>query len=96
MDAHLNHQQHENLEQPIPLEQPLTANQIKHRQMISREIYLLLHLEHPRIIRCENFFKDRQAVYIVMEYAEHGTLQHLIRHHANNNTHFNVEVIFLL
>lgn len=79
----------------------LSANQLKHRQMVSREIYMLLHLDHPRIIRCTDFFADKTGVHIVMEYCNNGTLQQLIRsRYVANKSYFSVEVrqteIFIL
>lgn len=52
---------------------------LKHRHMVDREVYLLLHLQHPRIIRCLDVFREAGSVYIAMEYATHGTLHEYLR-----------------
>lgn len=52
---------------------------LKHRHMVNREIYLLLHLQHPRIIRCMDVFWEVGSVYIAMEYASHGTLHEYLK-----------------
>lgn len=52
---------------------------LKHRHMVDREIYLLLHLQHPRIIRCLDVFRENGCVYIAMEYASHGTLHDYLK-----------------
>lgn len=51
---------------------------IEHRHMVNREIYLLSNLQHPRIVRCEEYYEVDSHVYIVMEYASAGNLQALI------------------
>lgn len=55
---------------------------IAHLEMIQREIYLLQHLAHPRIIRLYEYFcsNENNAVYIVMEYAAIGSLSKMIAH----------------
>lgn len=49
-----------------------------HRHMVAREIYLLANLQHPRIVRCEHYFQDRDSVYIVMEYVGAGNLHTML------------------
>lgn len=58
---------------------PLLANAstnavVNHRQMVQREIYFLLHLQHPRIVRLFDVFQSMDHMYLVMELAAHGTL----------------------
>lgn len=61
----------------------------EHRQMVAREIYLLANLQHPRIVRCEHFFQDKDAVYIVMEYVSLGNLHTLL---SERTTYFSQKV----
>lgn len=70
---------------------------LEHRHMVTREIYLLSNLQHPRIVRCEDYFEVAGFVYIVMEYAAAGSLQSLIVRQcsvqATGGAHFDVDTI---
>jgi len=44
-----------------------------------REIEILLHLDHPFIVKLEDCFKDNDdSVYIALEYMQHGSLKQII------------------
>jgi serine/threonine protein kinase len=46
----------------------------KERQLIYKEIKLHMSLSHPNVIRFEDFFEERNEVYIFLEYAKNGDL----------------------
>ena len=46
---------------------------------LKREIKIQKKLEHPHITKLFNYFEDRQNVYLVLEYAENGSLFHYLR-----------------
>lgn len=46
-----------------------------HYRIVQREIYLLLHLQHPNIVRLWDVFQTDENMYLVMELADHGTLK---------------------
>lgn len=57
-----------------------------HFEMIQQEIYLLQNLAHPRIIGLYEYFctdNECKNIYIVMEYASHGSLSTLINNQLN-------------
>ena len=41
---------------------------------IKREIDLHCKLDHPNIVKCEDWFEDSTHVYLILEYAEKGDL----------------------
>lgn len=51
---------------------------VQHQHMVHREIYLLRNLQHPRIVRFDEYFEIADLVYIVMAYEMAGNLQQLI------------------
>lgn len=50
-------------------------------EIIKREIKLHKKLSHENIIRLVDFFKLKDNIYLLMEYAEKGNLFHFIRQH---------------
>lgn len=48
-------------------------------ELIKREIKLHKKLEHENVIRLYDFFKLKESIFLLMEYAEKGNLFHLIR-----------------
>jgi serine/threonine-protein kinase len=51
-------------------------------QRFFREMSFLFTLNHPHIIRCLNLIYGKNSKsYLVLEYAPHGTLRHLLRRH---------------
>lgn len=69
---------------------------VQHYDMINREIYILINLSHPRIIKLLTYFVDYNYVNLVMEYANNGTLYQLIERKRLSGIYFNEKVIFLL
>jgi len=53
-----------------------------------REVQLLKMIRHPHIIRYYTSFVEEGSVCIVMEFAEGGDLQRLLRDHKERNKHF--------
>lgn len=47
--------------------------------IINREIKIHKKLEHPHIIKLRHAFEDKQNIYLVLDYAEHGSLFQYIR-----------------
>ena len=48
-------------------------------EIIKREIKLHKKLDHENIIKLIDFFKLKDNIYLLMEYAEKGNLFHFIR-----------------
>lgn len=43
-------------------------------QQILREVYILRRIDHPHVIRLEDFIRDEQYFYLIFEYAPGGDL----------------------
>lgn len=54
-------------------------------EVIKREIKLHKKLSHPSIIKLFDFFKLKDSIYLLMEYAEKGNLFHVIRQNKRFN-----------
>lgn len=77
----------------IQMDQPCARSSKQFEQLVKHEIYLLLHLNHPRIIQLFDYFCERNYVYIVMEYANNGTLTNLIdKRRQNGYNHLTLSV----
>jgi len=48
-------------------------------EIIKREIKLHKKLDHENIVRLYDFFKLKDSIFLLMEYAEKGNLFHIIR-----------------
>mmetsp|Transcript_20289 Transcript_20289/g.17518 ORF Transcript_20289/g.17518 Transcript_20289/m.17518 type:complete len:145 (+) Transcript_20289:71-505(+) len=48
-------------------------------EYLKREIKVHKKLDHPHIVKLKHYFEDKENVYLVMEYAEHGNLFYYIR-----------------
>lgn len=66
-----------------------------HLELIQQEIYLLQHLNHPRIIQLFNYYfsNDGKYIHIVMEYARNGPLSKLIAAKLADNQWFKEKVM---
>ncbi|KAJ6642576.1 Glutathione hydrolase 1 proenzyme, partial [Pseudolycoriella hygida] len=49
-----------------------------HLELVKREVYLLMHLRHPRILKMFDNFRVENHAFIVTEYIPNGTLLQLI------------------
>ena len=47
-------------------------------KVFTDEVKLLSELDHPNIIRCYDFFQEHTSLYIILEYCEYGTINHLL------------------
>ena len=45
---------------------------------IWREIEILTQLKHPHIIKYYETFEDEKYIYLIIEYANNGSLDHLV------------------
>lgn len=45
---------------------------------ISKECSILQMLKHKNIVKVEEYFEDIEKTYLVLEYADYGTLEQLI------------------
>ena len=36
-------------------------------------------MDHPHITKLNNYFEDKENVYLILEYAENGSLFHYLR-----------------
>jgi serine/threonine protein kinase len=46
---------------------------------LKREIKIHKKIEHPHIVKLYYYFEDAENVYLVMDYAENGSLFHYLR-----------------
>lgn len=51
----------------------------ENKQMIDKEIQILLDLNHPNIIKLHDFKKTSNNWYLVFEYCELGDLEHYMK-----------------
>jgi aurora kinase A len=51
---------------------------LKYRTLdnVKREIKIQRRLDHPNIIKLYWYFEDKENVYLILEYAERGSLFH--------------------
>jgi serine/threonine protein kinase len=56
----------------------------KFRRQAEREVSLLSSLSHKRIIKVVEAVLDKTSAFIVLEYANHGSLESVIRHFTQN------------
>jgi len=49
------------------------------KENLKREINIQRNINHPHITRLYNYFEDNENVYLVLEYAENGSLFHYLR-----------------
>ncbi len=49
------------------------------KENLKREIGIQRSISHPNIVGLNNYFEDKENVYIVLEYAEKGSLFHYLR-----------------
>lgn len=61
-------------------------------EMVSKEVYLLVKLRHPRVISIQSsfFFAGDNHIYIVMEYAKNGSLMNLLNNRRGRILNGNV------
>lgn len=54
---------------------------IKHKAVtqIRREVEIHSRLEHPCVVRFLAYFQDEEFLYVVMEFADHGSLYDLYK-----------------
>lgn len=62
--------------------------------MIKREVYLLKHLKHPRIMKMLQYFQSDNYVFIVTEYIPNGTLLQLIENYTRQQMKFTEKVFW--
>ena len=51
----------------------------KTQDVLKREIKIQKKLDHPHICKLYHCFENKENVYLVLEYAEHGSLFHYVR-----------------
>ena len=51
----------------------------KHQKEAIKEVQILRKVNHPNIIKYYTSFIDEEYIYIIMEYAQGGDLQHVIK-----------------
>jgi NIMA (never in mitosis gene a)-related kinase len=66
----------------------------KSQKEAQQEVVLLKSVQHKNIIRYYGSFFERGALYIIMEYAEGGDLQQLLRRHRSVRKHFAEETLW--
>lgn len=49
------------------------------KENLKREISIQRSISHPNIVKLQNYFEDKENVYLVLEYAENGSLFHYLR-----------------
>lgn len=66
-----------------------------HLELIQQEIYLLQHLNHPRVIQLFNYYfsNDGKYIHIVMEYARNGPLSKAIATKLADSQRFKEKVM---
>lgn len=57
----------------------------KERSLIFKEVKLHMSLDHPNIIKFEDFLEDKGEVYIFLEFAKNGDLFTQINRHKHSN-----------
>lgn len=67
----------------------------KDKKMAESEAEFLRVITGPTIIKFYESFIENQNIYIVMEYAEGGSLADLIRHHAVKQKKFTEDQILM-
>lgn len=65
----------------------------KDKRSAESEVEFLRVITGPTIIKFYESFIENQVIYIVMEYAEGGSLADLIRHHMISKTPFDEDSI---
>lgn len=50
---------------------------------VQLEVDILYKLDHPNVIKLYTHFEDEEFIYLVLEYADHGTLLDLMRKQVN-------------
>ncbi|KAF2864004.1 hypothetical protein K470DRAFT_273982 [Piedraia hortae CBS 480.64] len=64
----------------VAIKQISLANLQKNElQVIMQEIDLLRNLEHPNIVKYQNFCKGTDSLYIILEYCENGSLHSICK-----------------
>ncbi|KOB69887.1 Serine/threonine-protein kinase 6 [Operophtera brumata] len=51
--------------------------EIEHQ--VRREVEIQCRLRHPNILRMYGYFHDEKRIYLILEYAKHGALYHLLK-----------------
>lgn len=51
----------------------------KTQDVLKREIKIQKKLDHPHICKLYHCFENKENVYLVLEYAEHGSLFHYVQ-----------------
>lgn len=49
------------------------------KENLRREINIQKSIFHPHITRLYNYFEDKENVYLILEYADNGSLFHYLR-----------------
>jgi len=75
---------------------PLHYMNAKAQKEAQQEVVLLRAVQHKNIIRYYSSFFERGALYIIMEYAEGGDLQQLLRRNRSARKHFAEETLWRL
>jgi len=75
---------------------PLHHMNAKSQKEAQQEVVLLKAVQHKSIIRYYGSFFERGALYIIMEYAEGGDLQQLLRRHRSIRKHFAEDMLWRL
>lgn len=73
----------------------LDALNEKEKEQTENEVHVLSTLEHPNVVRCLGSFIDdaANAMCIVLEYADGGTLAGRIQQHAEAKEHIHPELV---
>ena len=54
---------------------------------VIQEIHILASLEHPFIVRYYDSFIEERKLFLVMEYATHGSLHSVLQRHQKSKQH---------
>ena len=61
---------------------------------ILQETHILAAIEHPYVIRYYDSFLEHRRLYVVMEYAVHGSLHGLLQQHQRLGVHIEEELVW--
>jgi len=62
-----------------------TVTDRRQKVRIRREAHIMASLNHPNILKIHDVFEEDSVLYLVMEYADKGSLQQLLERRANRH-----------